>query len=183
MILPVIVECHPSSTSGCVLCSACSIGEVSLDNRTSCIECGPGGWSSVFSPAHYLILTCSNRSLPALRGWSQVHAVSSWYSLQVSRTVHVHVLRHYASMLQHSLNVLQQTSSILQHTITADVATLQLCITSLHQCIATLQLCITLLYWCIATPSSYRNRNIMKLLFMIPQSYPLYVLQDLLNVL
>ena len=95
VISPVIVECHPSSTSGCVLCSACSIGEVSLDNRTSCIECGPGGWSSVFSPAHYLILTCSNRSLPALRGWSQVHAVSSWYSLQVSRTVHVHVLRHF----------------------------------------------------------------------------------------
>ena len=105
MISPVIVECHPSSTSGCVLCSACSIGEVSLDNRTSCIECGPGGWSSVFSPAHYLILTCSNRSLPALRGWSQVHAVSSWYSLQVSLygacTCVATLCQHVATLCQH----------------------------------------------------------------------------------
>ena len=105
LILPVIVECHPSSTSGCVLCSACSIGAVSLDNRTSCIECGPGGWRSVFSPAHYLILTCSNRSLPALRGWSQVHAVSSWCSLQVSLygvcTCVVTLCQHVATLYQH----------------------------------------------------------------------------------
>ena len=159
MILPVIVECHPSSTSGCVLCSACSIGEVSLDNRTSCIECGPGGRSSVFSPAHYLILTCSNRSLPALRGWSQVHVVSSWYSLQVSLysagTCVATLYQHVAAFSQ-CIAADQQYIATYHHCRCCNTSTLYY---FTPPCIATIQLCITSLFWCIATPSSYRNRN------------------------
>ena len=153
MILPVIVESHPSSTSGCVLCSACSIGEVSLDNRTSCIECDPGGWSSVFSPAHYLILTCSNRSLPALRGWSQVHAVSSWYSLQVSL---YGACTCVATLCQHVATLCQHVVTLCQH-----VAAFSQCIAADQQYIATYHPCrccntSTLHYF---TPPVYCNTS------------------------
>ena len=107
LILPVIVECHPSSTSGCVLCSACSIGEVSLDNRTSYIECP--GTQPASESVRCMYMCCD--TMPAYCN------ILSMYCSRPAVYCNIPSLQ----MLQHFNSVLLHYTGVLQHQLALEI--------------------------------------------------------------